>query len=58
LPLAVRPYLEQILDWKDLIKISHHMIRWEEDLCIYLELTDVDIDDIKAKYPSQPELQR
>ena len=55
--------LEQVLDWDnksdtDLIKIAHFMLEWEEKLCPHLNLTEVDIHDIKDIHKDKPELQR
>ena len=55
--------LELILDWdndseRDLIRIAHCMLEWEEKLCPHLELTNVDIHDIKEMYKDKPEMQR
>jgi hypothetical protein len=64
LPASVRAHLNQQLDWdnkgmnKDLIKIAYHMLGWEERLVTHLELTDVDIHDIKARNQGKPEMQR
>ena len=55
--------LDQLLDWAqdgvecDLSEIADHMLGWER-LAVHLELTPVNISDIKEKYPNQPELQR
>jgi hypothetical protein len=51
------------LDWdngidRDLIEIAHHMLDWEVRLRVYLEMTDEDVHDIKAKHPNSPELRR
>ena len=56
-------HLDKKLDWdnqvdKDLIAIAHHMLKWEERLSADLELTDVDIHDIKEKNPKNFALQR
>ena len=62
LPPHVIPYLKELLDWdhegveQDLREIAYHMIDWEGNLATLLELTDVDIHDIK--YINNPELQR
>jgi hypothetical protein len=50
------------LDWdngidSDLIEIAHHMLDWEVRLRVHLELTAVDVHNIKAKHPNNPELQ-
>ncbi len=64
LPPAARPHLELKLDWghegveKDLSKIADHMIGWEEKLSTHLELTRIDIDDIKKRNHDNPFLQR
>ena len=64
LPANVQPLLKKQLDWdnngvdRDLIEIAHHMLHWEEKLCSHLRLTAVDVHDIKAKHPNNPELQR
>jgi hypothetical protein len=56
--------LDQQLDWdhegvdRDLNKIAYHMLDWEEKLGTYLGLTVVEVHDIKAKHPNNPELQR
>ena len=43
---------------KDLNEIAHHMLDWEVKLVSYLDLTQIDISDIKKKHPTEPELQR
>ena len=64
LPPSARLYLEQVLDWdhegveKDLSEISDHMLDWEEKLATHLELTTIDIHDIKVAYNRVPALQR
>ena len=64
LPPPSRPHLEREIDYendgvdKDLNEIAHHMIDWEEELSAHLELTQVDIHDIKAIYRDSPALQR
>ena len=64
LPASARDHLNKELDWdrggvdKDLIKIAHHMLDWEEQLSSHLGLTQVDIRDIKERNPQKPELQR
>lgn len=57
LPDCARCYLDQQMDYDDIISIAHHMLRWEEKLCSGLGLTEVDIHDI-PKIKSTPELQR
>lgn len=52
LPPDAHPYLEMQLDWdndfdRDLIEIANFMISWEDNLATHLELTAVDIHDIK-----------
>ena len=62
-PGSARPHLELQMDWghegvdRDLIEIAHHMFFWEEKLCSHLKLAAVDIHDIKAIHPNNPELQ-
>ena len=64
LPPNARPHLELQLDHdhegvdEDLCKIAKYMLGWDEQLSTHLKLTEVDIHDIKAKYKSQPSLQR
>ena len=64
LPAGVQRYLDEVLDWdqkgvdKDLMKIAHHMLGWEEQLSALLGLTQVDIHDIKKIHSKQPKLQR
>ena len=43
---------------EDLSEIAHHMLGWEEDLSSHLELSQVDIHDIKERHRREPELQR
>ena len=63
LPACARPHLELVLDWghdrveKDLSEIADHMLNWEEKLAAHLELTPVDIHDIKET-STNPVLQR
>ena len=63
LPPSAHPYLELELDWdnrdleKDLREIAYCMLDWEEKLATYLELTHIDIHDIKET-SSKPVLQR
>ena len=62
LPANARPHLEQQIDWnnegveRDLNEIAYHMINWEERLCSYLGLTDVDVHDIKHDFGNSCEL--
>ena len=42
---------------KDLYEIAEHMLGWDKKLSTHLELTEVDIHDIKAMH-SHPSLQR
>ena len=56
LPEAVFPYLDQTLEWADIVKIAEDMVDWEEHLVLPLELSEVDVNDIK--YDRKPELQR
>ena len=64
LPPNVRPHLGLQLDHdhegvdEDLCEIAEHMLGWDEQLSTHLKLTEVDIHDIKAKYNTQPSLQR
>ena len=64
LPASARIHLEMQLDSdnegieKDLSEIAQHMLEWEEELCVHLGLTKVDIHDIKAMYSGNPSLQR
>ena len=64
LPACARPHLEWELDWghegvdKDLSEIAHHMLDWEERLATHLELTAVDIHDIRSKHRDSAPLQR
>ena len=64
LPPSARPHLELQLDWghgdveKDLSEIANHMLDWEEKLATHLELTPIDIHDIKEANFSKPILQR
>ena len=63
LPPALRPHLEYQLDYdndvdRDLREIAHHMLGWDVKLAKHLELTEVDISDIKEEDPKKPELQR
>ena len=65
LPPAVRPHLEYQLDYdnkgvdKDLYEIAHLMLDWDLKLAAHLELTEIDINDIKKNYLLiEPELQR
>ena len=63
LPANARPHLELQLDSghegveKDLYEIASHMLNWEE-MSVYLELTPVDISDIKYMHFNKPALQR
>ena len=64
LPKSTLQYLECVLDWdhggvnKDLNEIAYKMIHWEEKLSDLLELNEIDIHDIKAKYSHEPKLRR
>ena len=64
LPDSAFPFLERELDWncdgveKDQSEIAEHMLGWDEKLSTHLELTHIDIHDIKQMYPNQPVLQR
>ena len=57
-------HLEQTLDWdrkgvdSDLIEIANEVTDWEEKLVAYLQLTDVDVSDIKSQHLGNPKLQR
>lgn len=62
LPAAMRPYLKGQLDWdnnedRDLCEIAYHMLDWELWVPIHMNLTEVDIRDIKETN-KEPELQR
>ncbi len=63
LPPGRRPFLEKELDWdsegvnRDLHEIAHHMLDWEVKLSSHLNLTDIDISDIKEELQN-PELRR
>lgn len=60
LPATTHSYLNEMLDWdhggvdKDLHCIAENMVDWEEKLSALLELTDVNIRDLKAMYANQP----
>ena len=64
LPACACPHLELQLDHghggvdKDLYEIAEHMLGWEEKLCIHLELTEVEVQDIKSIHSTNPLLQR
>ena len=64
LPPSAQPHLELKLDSghdgveKDLAKIAHHMVDWQEKLVTHLELTHVDVKDILKIHPNNPVLQR
>ena len=64
LPPGIRLLLEKQLDWdsegvgKDLHAIAHHMLDWEVKLSSHLNLTDIDVSDIKEEFLRKPELQR
>ena len=64
LPAPAHHYLDLQLDSghggveKDLHQIAYYMLDWEEKLSSHLELTAVDISDIKEMQPSKPGLQR
>ena len=61
---CVHPLLERQLDWDhggvdvDLNEIADHMLDWEERLSAHLELTRIDINDIKEIHSNRPPLQR
>ena len=56
LPASARSYLDRELDWshggveKDLSEIAEHMLGWDEKLSAHLELTHIDIHDIKETH--------
>ena len=58
------PHLNERLDYdnggvdSDLIEIASKIPEWEEKLVVQLKLTSVQVSDIKARYPGNPELQR
>ena len=64
LPLTSREYLDKVLDWdnrgvnKDLDKIAHVMIDWEEKLSSGLEIPYVDIQNLKTEYANKDILLR
>lgn len=64
LPTKAVLYLDKVLDWdqegveKHLDKIAYQMIEWEQKLAIELEMTEVDIHDIKERYQKSGRLQR
>ena len=64
LPASARPFLEKELDWDhngvnlDLNEIALHMIYWEENVSALLELTEVDLHDIREMHPYKPVQQR
>lgn len=63
LPPASQAYLEQQLDKNnkvdaDLRAIAHYMSSWATKLATPLSLKETDIDNIKAKYPKDSELQK
>ena len=64
LPQSAHTYLELKLDSghdgveKDLGKIAHHMVDWQEKLIAHLELPHVDVNDIQKIHPNSPVLQR
>ena len=59
LPATAEEYLDKELDWdqgdvdRDLSEIATSMIEWEERLAPLLDLTDVEIHDVK-KDRSEP----
>ena len=63
LPDHALPYLDHELDEdnegveRDLSEIAKEMLKWEEQLSTYLQLTPIDINDIKEKH-SEPVLRR
>ena len=63
LPPAVHSHLEYQLDWdndvdRDLREIARHMLDWDLKLATHLQLTEIDISDIKEENQNKPELQR
>ena len=59
----MRPHLEYQLDSdndvdRDLREIAHHMLGWDSNLATPLQLTQVDISDIKESFLERPELRR
>lgn len=42
----------------DLIEIANKISEWEEKLVAPLQLTPVDVSDIKSRHPNNPMLQR
>ena len=65
LPVAAHPSLEKVLDWdhegvdKDLSRIADSTgTDWEVTLAVPLELSWLDIEDVKRKYHQDPKLLR
>ena len=61
---AVSLYLDKVLDWDQggveahLDEIAYQMIEWEQKLAVKLEMTEVDIHDIKERHRENGRLQR
>lgn len=53
-------WLDEMLDWdhhgvnSDLYSIAEHMVDWEEKLAALLQLTDVEIHDLKKIHINDP----
>ena len=64
IPATALPYLDNLLDWdqegvdRHLNRIADAMIEWEENLSIWLGLTEVQIHDLKKIYSQEPVLLR
>ena len=63
LPPSMHPHLEDQLDSdndvdRDLREIAYYMLNWDLKLSTHLELTAIDISDIKDEHIMKPELQR
>ena len=64
LPTSVHPHLKKQLDWDhegvdiDLCEIAKKMQDWEQKISAHMNLTRIEINDIKIKYSNQPLLQR
>ena len=64
LPSSASEHLDMKLDWdnegvnKDLVEIANQMIHWEEKFSTHLDLTAVEIYDIKEGNHNKPKLQR
>lgn len=56
LPPIAQGYLSNVLDWdnkgvnKDLDKIAHFMIDWEEKLSSGLEIPYIDVENLKKDF--------